>query len=153
MRGDAFYTLRPLLCDNKVVLKHRLRLFSSCVVFSMYWCAGSCLLKILTPQTVLNACDRWHTVGSLATQNTEFTRTFLSDGPPYQTDRVCLAKTLRCSASWLCGISSRQLSADPCPRRCRAQSFSHAATHSDVAGAPRAAYFNRPSVQEQPVPS
>ena len=55
MRGDAFYTLRPLLCDNKVVLKHRLRLFSSCVVFSMYWCAGSCLLKILTPQTVLNA--------------------------------------------------------------------------------------------------
>ena len=29
------------LCDNNVALKYRLRLLTSCVVSSMYWCAGS----------------------------------------------------------------------------------------------------------------
>ena len=39
-----FYALRQLLCDNNVALKYRLRLLTSCVVSSMYWCAGSCTL-------------------------------------------------------------------------------------------------------------
>ena len=39
-----FYSLRHLLCDDRVALKHRLRLFSSCVVSSLYWCAGSWML-------------------------------------------------------------------------------------------------------------
>ena len=34
-----FYALRQLLCDNNVALKYRLRLLTSCVVSSMYWCA------------------------------------------------------------------------------------------------------------------
>ena len=37
----CFYALRQLLCDNNVALKNRLRLLTSCVVSSMYWCAGS----------------------------------------------------------------------------------------------------------------
>ena len=36
-----FYALRHLLCDNNVALKYGLRLLTSCVVLSMYWCAGS----------------------------------------------------------------------------------------------------------------
>ena len=39
-----FYVLRHLLCDNNVALKYRLRLLTSCVVSSMYWCAGSWIL-------------------------------------------------------------------------------------------------------------
>ena len=40
----CFYSVRHLLCDNRVALKHRLRLLSSCVVSSMYWCVGSLIL-------------------------------------------------------------------------------------------------------------
>ena len=39
-----FYALRQLLCDNSVALKYRLRLLTSSVVSSMYWCAGSWIL-------------------------------------------------------------------------------------------------------------
>ena len=39
-----FHSLRHLLCDNTVAMKRRLRLFSSYVVSSMYWCAGSWIL-------------------------------------------------------------------------------------------------------------
>ena len=39
-----FYALRQLLCDNNVALKYRLRLLTSCVVSSMYRCAGSWIL-------------------------------------------------------------------------------------------------------------
>ena len=37
----SFYAIRNLLCDNKVALRHLLRLLSSCVASSMYWCSGS----------------------------------------------------------------------------------------------------------------
>ena len=37
----SFFALRHLLCDT---LKHRLRLLSSCVASSMYWCSGSWIL-------------------------------------------------------------------------------------------------------------
>ena len=40
-----FYALRQLLCDNNVALKYRLRLLTSCVVSSMYWCAGIWILS------------------------------------------------------------------------------------------------------------
>ena len=39
-----FYASRQLLCDNNVALKYRLRLVTSCVVSSMYWCARSWIL-------------------------------------------------------------------------------------------------------------
>ena len=39
-----FYEHHHLLCDNKVALKHRLRLLTSWVVSSMHWCAGSWIL-------------------------------------------------------------------------------------------------------------
>ena len=39
-----FFTLRHLLCNNKVALKYRVRLLTSCVMSSMYWCAGSWIL-------------------------------------------------------------------------------------------------------------
>ena len=39
-----FYAHHHLLCDNNVALKYRLRLLTSCVVSSMYWCAGSWIL-------------------------------------------------------------------------------------------------------------
>ena len=39
-----FHALHHLLCDNSVALKYRLRLLTSCVVSSMYWCAGSWIL-------------------------------------------------------------------------------------------------------------
>ena len=40
----SFYTIRTLHCDNKVALRHRLRLLSSCVTSSLYWCSGSWIL-------------------------------------------------------------------------------------------------------------
>ena len=40
-----FCALRQLLCDNNVALKTDLRLLTSCVVSSMYLCAGSRILK------------------------------------------------------------------------------------------------------------
>ena len=40
----SFYAIRHLLCDNKVSLRHRLRLLSSCVASSMYLCSGSWIL-------------------------------------------------------------------------------------------------------------
>ena len=39
-----FYALRQLLRDNKVALKHRLRLLTSFFVSSMHLCAGSWIL-------------------------------------------------------------------------------------------------------------
>ena len=39
-----FYAIRHLLCDNKVALRQSLRLLSSCVASSMYWCSGSWIL-------------------------------------------------------------------------------------------------------------
>ena len=39
-----FYANRQMLCDNKLALKYRLRLLTSCVVSSMYWCVGSWIL-------------------------------------------------------------------------------------------------------------
>ena len=39
-----FCALRQLLCDNNVALRCMLRLLTSCVVSSMYWCAGSWIL-------------------------------------------------------------------------------------------------------------
>ena len=50
-----FYPLRQMLCDNSVALKDRLRLLASCVVSSMYWCAGSWILT-------LTQCDHLRTV-------------------------------------------------------------------------------------------
>ena len=41
----GFCASRQLLCDNNVALKYRLRLLTSCVVPSMYWCAGSWILS------------------------------------------------------------------------------------------------------------
>ena len=40
----SFYAIRKLLCDNRVALRHRLRLLSSCVTSSLYWCSGSWIL-------------------------------------------------------------------------------------------------------------
>ena len=40
----SFHAIRHLLCDNKVALKHRLRLLSSYVASSVYWCSGSWIL-------------------------------------------------------------------------------------------------------------
>ena len=40
----SFYAIRNLLCDNKVALRHRLRLLSPCVASSMCWCSGSWIL-------------------------------------------------------------------------------------------------------------
>ena len=37
----SFHAIRLLLCDNKVALRHRLRLLSSCVASSMYWCLAA----------------------------------------------------------------------------------------------------------------
>ena len=42
----SFHAIRHLLCENKVALKHRLRLLSSCVASSMYWCSGSWILTL-----------------------------------------------------------------------------------------------------------
>ena len=39
-----FFDLRHLLCNSDVALKYRLRLLSSCVWSSMYWCSGSWIL-------------------------------------------------------------------------------------------------------------
>ena len=39
-----FCSVRLLLCNDRVALRHRLRLFSSCVVSFLYWCAGSWIL-------------------------------------------------------------------------------------------------------------
>ena len=39
-----FYAHHHLLCDNNVALKYRLRLLTSRVVSSTYWCAGSWIL-------------------------------------------------------------------------------------------------------------
>ena len=39
-----FFTLRKVLGDNSVALKYRLRLLTSCVLSSMYWCAGCWIL-------------------------------------------------------------------------------------------------------------
>ena len=39
-----FFTLGHLFCNNDVALKYRLRLLTSCVMSSMYWCAGSSIL-------------------------------------------------------------------------------------------------------------
>ena len=39
-----FFALRHLLCNNDVALKKRLRLLSSCVLSSMYWCSCSWIL-------------------------------------------------------------------------------------------------------------
>ena len=44
----SFHATRKLLCDNKVALRHRLRLLSSCVTSSLYWCSGSWVLIPLT---------------------------------------------------------------------------------------------------------
>ena len=43
-----FYALRQLQCDNNVALKCRLRLLTSCVVSSMYWCVGSWIFNTYT---------------------------------------------------------------------------------------------------------
>ena len=40
----SFFAIRRLLCDNKVAFRHRLRLLSSCVTSSLYWCSGSWIL-------------------------------------------------------------------------------------------------------------
>ena len=40
----SFCAIRKLLCNNKVALRHRLRLLSSCVASSFYWCSGSWIL-------------------------------------------------------------------------------------------------------------
>ena len=40
----SFNAVRKLLCDNKVALRHRLRLLSACVPSSLYWCSGSWIL-------------------------------------------------------------------------------------------------------------
>ena len=48
-----FYVIRQMLCDNKVALKCRLRLLTSCVVSSMHWCAGC---WILTGARLKNEC-------------------------------------------------------------------------------------------------
>ena len=40
----SFYATRKLMCDNKVALRHRLRLLSSCVTSSLYRCSGSWIL-------------------------------------------------------------------------------------------------------------
>ena len=40
----SFCAIRNLLCDNKVALRRRLRLLSSCVASSMCWCSGSWIL-------------------------------------------------------------------------------------------------------------
>ena len=40
----SFYAVRKLLCDNKVALRHRLRLLSSCGTSSLYWRSGSWIL-------------------------------------------------------------------------------------------------------------
>ena len=37
----SLFAIRKLLCDNKVALRHRLRLLSSCVSLSLCWCSGS----------------------------------------------------------------------------------------------------------------
>ena len=42
----SFHAIRHLLCDNKMALKHSLRLLSSCVASSMYWCSGSWILTL-----------------------------------------------------------------------------------------------------------
>ena len=39
-----FFALRHMLCNNNIALKYRLRLLISCVLSSMYWCAGSWIL-------------------------------------------------------------------------------------------------------------
>ena len=39
-----FFALRHLLCNNDVAFKYRLRLLSSCVLSSMYWCSCSWIL-------------------------------------------------------------------------------------------------------------
>ena len=43
----SFCAILKLLCDNKVALRHRLRLLSSCVASSWYWCSGSWILTQL----------------------------------------------------------------------------------------------------------
>ena len=40
----SFHAMRTLLCDNKVALRHGLRLLSSCVTSSLYWCSCSWIL-------------------------------------------------------------------------------------------------------------
>ena len=40
----SFCAIRKLLCDNKVALRHRLRLLSWCVTSSLSWCSGSWIL-------------------------------------------------------------------------------------------------------------
>ena len=40
----SFCAIRKLFCDNKVALRHRLRLLSSCVTSSLCWCSGSWIL-------------------------------------------------------------------------------------------------------------
>ena len=42
----SFHATRHLLCDNIMALKRRLRLLSSCVASSMYWCSGSWILTL-----------------------------------------------------------------------------------------------------------
>ena len=39
-----FFALRHMLRNNNIALKYRLRLLISCVLSSMYWCAGSWIL-------------------------------------------------------------------------------------------------------------
>ena len=40
----SFFAIRKLLCDNRVTLRHRLRLLSSCITSSLYWYSGSWIL-------------------------------------------------------------------------------------------------------------
>ena len=40
----SFHAIRKLLRDNKLALRHRLHLLSSCVTSSLYWCSFSWIL-------------------------------------------------------------------------------------------------------------